>query len=85
MVDNPSLYQEHVIKVASWQKYRKMKEQTYYDLLNGVLSKMNISNDYIDYPKYKEGDYGDYKEVRISIYGLVVVIFSVLLLHHQMK
>lgn len=66
MVDNPSLYQEHVVKVASWQKYRKMKEQTYSDLLNGVLAKMNISNDYIDYPTYKEGDYGDYKEVRIS-------------------
>lgn len=66
MVDNPSLYQEHVTKVASWQKYRKMKEQTSSDMLNGVISKMNISNDYIDYPKYKEGDYGDYKEMRIS-------------------
>lgn len=66
MVDNPSLYQEHVAKVASWQKYRKMKEQTYSDLLNGVLSKMNISTASIDYPQYKKGDYGDYKEVKIS-------------------
>ncbi len=66
MVDNPSLYQEHVTKVASWQKYRKMKEQTYSDLLNGALLKMNIPSDSIDYPKYKKGDYGDYKEVRIT-------------------
>ena len=56
MVDNPSLYQEHVTKVASWQKYRKMKEQTYSDLLNVALLKINIPSDSIYYPKYKKGD-----------------------------
>ena len=69
MVNNPTLYLDEIKKVASWQKFRKIKEQTSSDLINNTLKDLNVTNLSMRFPRYKKGDFGDNGNMDIDFHS----------------
>lgn len=69
MVNNPTLYLDEIKKVASWQKFRKIKEQTSSDLINNTLKDLSVTNLSMHFPHYKKGDFGDNGNMDINFHS----------------